>query len=88
MDVSPLWYSIYWRNYVQDSLTKYPPVPMEASGSGRNGARLWLSYDRLFIIKQITSDDVMEMHRIMQDYHQVWLGDNSQANKQIRRNVY
>lgn len=53
----------------QDSLTKHAPAPMDATG--RSGARFWLSYDRLFVLKLISSEDVIEMHRIMQDYHQV-----------------
>ncbi len=53
----------------QDSLTKHSPVPMDSTG--RSGARFWLSHDRLFVIKLIGSEDVIEMHRILQDYHQV-----------------
>lgn len=43
--------------------------------TGRSGARFWLSHDRVFVIKMIGSEDVIEMHRLLQDYHQVidWL---------------
>uniref|UniRef100_A0A667YQW4 Phosphatidylinositol 5-phosphate 4-kinase type-2 gamma n=1 Tax=Myripristis murdjan TaxID=586833 RepID=A0A667YQW4_9TELE len=51
----------------QVSLTRSPPVrSSEAQGEGL----LLNSYDRTLVIKQISSEDVADMHSILSEYHQ------------------
>ncbi|KAG5842005.1 phosphatidylinositol 5-phosphate 4-kinase type-2 alpha isoform X1 [Anguilla rostrata] len=52
----------------QNSLTRSAPIPSEAQG--RSGARFHTSYDKRYLIKIITSEDVAEMHNILKKYHQ------------------
>ncbi|KAL7859291.1 hypothetical protein SRHO_G00144380 [Serrasalmus rhombeus] len=49
----------------QVSLTRSPPVKGEGQGEG-----LFTSYDRTLVIKQISSEDVADMHSILSEYHQ------------------
>jgi 1-phosphatidylinositol-5-phosphate 4-kinase len=51
-----------------NSLSKM--CPNDTDSPGRSGARFLSSYDRRFVIKTITSEEVAEMHRILKDYHQ------------------
>uniref|UniRef100_A0A8C1VAF9 Phosphatidylinositol 5-phosphate 4-kinase type-2 alpha n=2 Tax=Cyprinus carpio TaxID=7962 RepID=A0A8C1VAF9_CYPCA len=52
----------------QNSLTRRAPIPSDAQG--RSGARFHTSYNRRYVIKIITSEDVAEMHNILKKYHQ------------------
>nr|XP_014353107.1 PREDICTED: phosphatidylinositol 5-phosphate 4-kinase type-2 beta isoform X2 [Latimeria chalumnae] len=52
----------------QNSLTR--SAPLNSDSQGRFGARFLTTYDRRFIIKTISSEDVAEMHRILKKYHQ------------------
>ncbi|XP_026797053.1 phosphatidylinositol 5-phosphate 4-kinase type-2 alpha isoform X2 [Pangasianodon hypophthalmus] len=52
----------------QNSLTRSAPVPSDAQG--RSGARFHTSYNKKYVIKIITSEDVAEMHNILKKYHQ------------------
>ncbi|XP_057354265.1 phosphatidylinositol 5-phosphate 4-kinase type-2 alpha isoform X2 [Manis pentadactyla] len=52
----------------QNSLTRSAPVPNDSQA--RSGARFHTSYDKRYIIKTITSEDVAEMHNILKKYHQ------------------
>lgn len=52
---------------LQASLTRSPPVKGEGQGEGL----LFISYDRTLVVKQITSEDVADMHSILSEYHQV-----------------
>ncbi len=56
---------ILWQN----SLTRRAPIPSDAQG--RSGARFHTSYNKRYVIKIITSEDVAEMHNILKKYHQV-----------------
>lgn len=51
----------------QASLTRSPPVKGEGQGEGL----LFTSYDRTLVVKQISSEDVADMHSILSEYHQV-----------------
>lgn len=53
----------------QASLTRSPPVKGEGQGEGL----LFISYDRTLVVKQISSEDVADMHSILSEYHQVLL---------------
>uniref|UniRef100_A0AAY5EN09 Phosphatidylinositol 5-phosphate 4-kinase type-2 gamma n=1 Tax=Electrophorus electricus TaxID=8005 RepID=A0AAY5EN09_ELEEL len=53
----------------QVSLTRSPPV----KGEGRGEGLLFTSYDRTLVVKQISSEDVADMHSILSEYHQVAL---------------
>ena len=53
----------------QNSLTRSAPLNSEAQG--RSGARFHTSYDKRYVIKTISSEDVAEMHNILKKYHQV-----------------
>ncbi|KAJ3611560.1 hypothetical protein NHX12_021575 [Muraenolepis orangiensis] len=52
----------------QNSLTRSAPLNSEAQG--RSGARFHTSYDKRYVIKTISSEDVAEMHNILKKYHQ------------------
>uniref|UniRef100_A0AAR2L9L1 Phosphatidylinositol 5-phosphate 4-kinase type-2 alpha n=1 Tax=Pygocentrus nattereri TaxID=42514 RepID=A0AAR2L9L1_PYGNA len=52
----------------QNSLTRSAPIPSDAQG--RSGARFHTSYNKKYVIKIITSEDVAEMHNILKKYHQ------------------
>lgn len=41
------------------------------SSSGRSGARFLSSYDRRYVVKAMSTDEVTKMNRILKDYHQV-----------------
>ncbi|PIO13764.1 hypothetical protein AB205_0166010 [Aquarana catesbeiana] len=53
----------------QNSLTRSAPVNSE--NQGRFGSRFLTTFDRRFIIKTISGEDVAEMHNILKKYHQV-----------------
>ncbi|NXT06146.1 PI42A kinase, partial [Prunella fulvescens] len=55
-------------NY-SNSLTRSAPLANDSQA--RSGARFHTSYDKRYIIKTITSEDVAEMHNILKKYHQV-----------------
>ncbi|KAM4708718.1 LOW QUALITY PROTEIN: phosphatidylinositol 5-phosphate 4-kinase type-2 beta-like [Discoglossus pictus] len=52
----------------QNSLTRSAPVNSETQG--RFGSRFLTTYDRRFVIKTISGEDVAEMHNILKKYHQ------------------
>ncbi|CAH2301778.1 phosphatidylinositol 5-phosphate 4-kinase type-2 beta [Pelobates cultripes] len=52
----------------QNSLTRSAPVNSETQG--RFGSRFLTTFDRRFVIKTISSEDVAEMHNILKKYHQ------------------
>ncbi|XP_064863120.1 phosphatidylinositol 5-phosphate 4-kinase type-2 alpha isoform X1 [Oncorhynchus nerka] len=52
----------------QNSLTR--SAPLNSDSQGRSGARFHTSYDKRYVIKTITSEDVAEMHNILKKYHQ------------------
>lgn len=45
--------------------------PMPEDSSGKSGAKFYQSYDRLFIIKTLTSEEVERMHSFLKQYHPV-----------------
>ncbi|GAA6216748.1 phosphatidylinositol 5-phosphate 4-kinase type-2 gamma [Lates japonicus] len=51
----------------QVSLTRSPPL---RSGDDQGEGLLLNSYDRALVIKQISSEDVADMHSILSEYHQ------------------
>ncbi|XP_064797309.1 phosphatidylinositol 5-phosphate 4-kinase type-2 alpha-like isoform X1 [Oncorhynchus masou masou] len=52
----------------QNSLTR--AAPLNSDAQGRTGARFHTTYDKQYVIKTITSEDVAEMHNILKKYHQ------------------
>ncbi|XP_061442744.1 phosphatidylinositol 5-phosphate 4-kinase type-2 alpha isoform X2 [Rhineura floridana] len=52
----------------QNSLTR--SCPLANDSQARSGARFHTSYDKRYVIKTITSEDVAEMHNILKKYHQ------------------
>ncbi|KAF7692816.1 phosphatidylinositol 5-phosphate 4-kinase type-2 alpha isoform X2 [Silurus meridionalis] len=52
----------------QNSLIRSAPITSDAQG--RSGARFHTSYNKKYVIKIITSEDVAEMHNILKKYHQ------------------
>lgn len=50
-----------------NSLTKSQPVAVDSPG--RSGAKFYESYDHLFILKTLTSDEVESMHHLLKEYH-------------------
>lgn len=59
----------FWILHSQNSLTRSAPVNSE--NQGRFGSRFLTTFDRRFIIKTISGEDVAEMHNILKKYHQV-----------------
>ncbi|XP_018568135.1 phosphatidylinositol 5-phosphate 4-kinase type-2 alpha isoform X2 [Anoplophora glabripennis] len=51
----------------KESLTRSQPLPDDSSG--KSGAKFYLSYDRIFIIKTLTSEEVERMHSFLKHYH-------------------
>lgn len=49
------------------SLTRSPPVQIDSSG--KSGAQFYRSYDKLFMIKSLTSEEVERMHSFLKQYH-------------------
>jgi len=49
-----------------NSLTK-SPRPMH--NPGKSGAKLFISHDKLYVIKTLTSEEVEEMHHLLKQYH-------------------
>lgn len=39
---------------------------------GKSGAKFYHSYDRLFVIKTLISEEVERMHSFLKHYHPVW----------------
>ncbi|XP_048121951.1 phosphatidylinositol 5-phosphate 4-kinase type-2 alpha isoform X3 [Alosa alosa] len=54
--------------WFENSLTRSAPLTSDAQG--RSGARFHTSYDKRYVVKTITSEDVAEMHNILKKYHQ------------------
>lgn len=52
----------------QISLARSPPVKNE---DGVCVGLLLASYDRTLVVKEISSEEVAEMHNILSEYHQV-----------------
>lgn len=52
----------------QVSLARSPPVKNE---DGEREGLLLASYDRTLVMKEISSEEVAEMHSILSEYHQV-----------------
>ncbi|XP_070504573.1 phosphatidylinositol 5-phosphate 4-kinase type-2 alpha [Chironomus tepperi] len=51
----------------RESLTRSQPIATDARG--KSGARFYLSYDKMFIIKTLTSEEVEKMHSFLKHYH-------------------
>ncbi|XP_046420279.1 phosphatidylinositol 5-phosphate 4-kinase type-2 alpha isoform X2 [Neodiprion virginianus] len=51
----------------KDSMTRSQPVIYDSSG--KSGAKFYQSYDKLFIIKTLTSEEVERMHLFLKQYH-------------------
>ncbi len=47
-------------------------APMDTDSPGRSGARFMNSFDKMYVVKTILSEEVAEMHRILKEYHQVY----------------
>uniref|UniRef100_A0AAY4DCM5 1-phosphatidylinositol-5-phosphate 4-kinase n=1 Tax=Denticeps clupeoides TaxID=299321 RepID=A0AAY4DCM5_9TELE len=52
----------------QNSLTR--SAPLNSDSQGRFGNRFLCTYDRRFVIKTVSSEDIAEMHNILKKYHQ------------------
>lgn len=63
----------------QNSVTRSAPI--NSDSQGRCGTRFLTTYDRRFVIKTVSSEDVAEMHNILKKYHQV-LRVSSMAGQQ------
>ncbi|XP_015918299.1 phosphatidylinositol 5-phosphate 4-kinase type-2 alpha [Parasteatoda tepidariorum] len=50
-----------------NSLTKSQPTAVHSPG--RSGARFYQSYDRLFMIKTLQTEEVEQMHSLLKQYH-------------------
>ncbi|ERL88511.1 phosphatidylinositol 5-phosphate 4-kinase type-2 alpha isoform X2 [Dendroctonus ponderosae] len=51
----------------KESLTRSQPLPDDSTG--KSGAKLYQSYDKIFIIKTMTSEEVERMHSFLKHYH-------------------
>ncbi|CAG9815117.1 unnamed protein product [Phaedon cochleariae] len=47
----------------------YRSQPLPDDTSGKSGAKFYLSYDKIFIIKTLTSEEVERMHSFLKHYH-------------------
>ena len=48
------------------SLTR-PPKAMDSPG--RSGAKFYISFDKLYVIKTLTSEEIEQMHNLLKEYH-------------------
>lgn len=53
----------------RESLTR--SQPMQIDSSGKSGAQFYQSYDKFFIIKSLTSEEIERMHAFLKHYHPV-----------------
>ncbi|XP_067614221.1 phosphatidylinositol 5-phosphate 4-kinase type-2 beta isoform X4 [Eurosta solidaginis] len=51
----------------RESLTRSQPVHIKSSG--KSGAQFYQSYDKFFIIKSLTSEEIERMHAFLKQYH-------------------
>lgn len=51
----------------RESLTRSQPIQVDTSG--KSGAKFYQSYDKLFILKSLTSEEVERMHSFLKQYH-------------------
>ncbi|XP_059621514.1 phosphatidylinositol 5-phosphate 4-kinase type-2 alpha [Phlebotomus argentipes] len=51
----------------RESLTRSQPLKIDSSG--KSGAQFYMSYDKLFIVKSLTSEEVERMHSFLKHYH-------------------
>lgn len=51
----------------RESLTRSQPTQVDSSG--KSGAQFYQSYDKLFILKSLTSEEVERMHSFLKHYH-------------------
>lgn len=51
----------------KESMTRSQPVLVDSPG--KSGANFYQSYDRLFIVKTLTSEEVERMHSFLKQYH-------------------
>lgn len=49
----------------RESLTRYQPRKIDSAG--RSGAQFYQSYDKLFILKSLTSEEVERMHSFLKE---------------------
>ena len=57
-----------------DSLTE-PPIPLNESG--KSTITYYQSYDRRFVLKCISKEDVEQIHSILPEYHRVFHSSNA-----------
>lgn len=62
------WPSVFLPQFPKVSLTRSPPT---RSVNDQGEGLLLNSYDRTLIVKQISGEDVADMHNILSEYHQV-----------------
>lgn len=53
----------------RESLTRSQPVQIDSSG--KSGAQFYRSYDKSFILKSLTSEEIERMHAFLKHYHPV-----------------
>ncbi|XP_037075422.1 phosphatidylinositol 5-phosphate 4-kinase type-2 alpha-like [Pollicipes pollicipes] len=59
-------FNIHDHDYMH-SLTRSEATPMDSPG--KSGAKFYQSYDKLYIIKALTSEEVELMHSFLKEYH-------------------
>lgn len=62
-------FNINEESYVK-SLTHGELEPLDET-SGKSNAKFYISYDKRYIIKTITSEDVEGLHNMLSEYHKV-----------------
>lgn len=53
----------------RESLTRSQPLCIDSPG--KSGAQFYQSYDKLYILKSLTSEEVERMHSFLKHYHPV-----------------
>lgn len=61
---SNLWVILYY-------IFPFRSQPVSADATGKSNAGFYYSYDKLFIIKTLTSEEVERMHSFLKHYHPV-----------------
>lgn len=59
-----------WK-YICLIIINFRSQPLPDDSSGKSGAKFYLSSDKLFVIKTLTSEEVERMHSFLKHYHPV-----------------
>lgn len=74
----------------RESLTRSQPMCVDSPG--KSGAQFYESYDKLYILKSLTSEEVERMHSFLKHYHPVSVANvvrcaGARVNARVGRSI-